>query len=86
MGLHPAALDVLADIVKSISKTYQVICSTQSVTFANHFVPDDFIVVDQEKGISTFTRPDAKQLAQWLEEYGMGDIWTKNIIGGRPEW
>lgn len=23
---------------------------------------------------------------EWLKEYGMGDIWTKNLIGGRPEW
>ncbi len=86
LGLHPAALDVLADIVKSISKTNQVICSTQSVTFANLFAPDNFIVVDQEKGVSTFTQLDAKELEHWLEEYNMGDIWTKNIIGGRPEW
>ncbi len=86
LGLHPAALDVLADIVKSISKTNQVICSTQSVTFANLFAPDNFIVVDQEKGVSTFTQLDAKELEHWLEEYSMGDIWTKNIIGGRPEW
>ncbi len=86
LGLHPAALDVLADIVKSISKTNQVICSTQSVAFANHFSPEDFVVVDQKKGVSTFARPDAKQLEHWLEEYGMGDIWSKNIIGGRPEW
>jgi len=86
LGLHPAALDVLADIVKSVSKTNQVVCSTQSVAFANQFSPEDFIVVDQEKGVSTFTRPDPKALECWLEEYGMGDIWTKNIIGGRPEW
>ena len=86
LGLHPAALDVLADIVKIVSKENQVICSTQSVAFANHFEPDDFIVVDQEKGVSTFKRPDREVLLHWLEDYGMGDIWTKNIIGGRPEW
>ncbi len=86
LGLHPAALDVLADIVKSASKANQVICSTQSVAFANQFSPEDFIVVDQEKGISTFTRPDVQALERWLEAYGMGDIWAKNIIGGRPEW
>ncbi len=56
------------------------------MTFANLFAPDNFIVVDQEKGVSTFTQLDAKELEHWLEEYSMGDIWTKNIIGGRPEW
>lgn len=86
LGLHPAALNVLAEIVKSVSRKSQVICSTQSVTFANQFDADDFIVVDQQKGSSLFKRLDAGNLILWLEEYGIGDIWTKNIIGGRPEW
>ena len=86
LGLHPAALEVLAELVKSASKENQVICSTQSVTFANQFEANDFIVVDQEKGASTFKRVDEKELKDWLEDYAMGDIWTKNLIGGRPEW
>ena len=86
LGLHPAALEVLADLVKLTSKENQVICSTQSVTFANHFDPEDFIVVDQSKGVSKFKRLDAEDLGVWLEEYQMGDIWNKNLIGGRPEW
>jgi predicted ATPase len=86
LGLHPAALNVLAEMVKVASKNNQVICSTQSVAFANQFDPEDFIVVDQEKGVSTFKRPDRETLEHWLKDYGMGDIWTKNLIGGRPEW
>lgn len=86
LGLHPAALEVLAELVKSASKKNQVICSTQSVTFANQFEADDFIVVDQEKGASTFKRVDEAALTGWLEDFSMGDIWTKNLIGGRPEW
>ena len=86
LGLHPAALNVLAEMVKSASKKNQVICSTQSIAFANQFEPEDFIVVDQLKGVSTFKRPDKKALVHWLEDYGMGDIWSKNLIGGRPEW
>ncbi|MFZ2452494.1 MAG: AAA family ATPase [Methylovulum miyakonense] len=86
LGLHPAALNVLAEMVKSASKKNQVICSTQSIAFANQFEPEDFIVVDQQNGVSTFSKPDKKALSHWLEEYGMGDIWSKNLIGGRPEW
>lgn len=86
LGLHPAALEVLAEIIEVTAKTTQVICSTQSVTFANFFGPEDFIVVDQEKGVSQFVRLEKEQLQAWLEDYGMGDIWMKNLIGGRPEW
>lgn len=86
LGLHPAALNVLSEIIKSVSKQNQVICSTQSVAFANQFEPEDFIVVDQHKGVSTFNRPEKKALEHWLADFGMGDIWSKNLIGGRPEW
>ena len=26
----------------------------------------------------------ARELKQWLEEYTLGELWEKNIIGGRP--
>ncbi len=86
LGLHPAALHVLAEIVKSAARTNQAICSTQSVAFANLFEPEDFIVVDAEAGVSIFQRLEREPLEQWLQDYGMGDIWAKNLIGGRPSW
>jgi len=86
LGLHPAALAVLADIIQVASRETQVICSTQSVEFANFFAPEDFIVVDAKDGVSTFRRLEKKPLEHWLEEYGMGDIWAKNLVGGRPAW
>ncbi|MBZ0108049.1 MAG: AAA family ATPase [Candidatus Scalindua rubra] len=86
LGLHPAALNVLADIIRATAKETQVICSTQSVAFANLFEPEDFIVVDAEDGVSNFRRLEREPLEHWLEDYGMGDIWSKNLIGGRPAW
>ena len=86
LGLHPAALEVLAELVKSAAKKKQVICSTQSVTFANQFEAKDFIIVDRVEGASEFKRVNEEELKSWLEDYAMGDIWTKNLIGGRPEW
>lgn len=86
LGLHPAALNVLADIIHEVSKTTQIICTTQSVTFANLFAPEDFIVVDAVDGVSSFRRLERKPLESWLKSYGMGDIWAKNLLGGRPSW
>jgi len=86
LGLHPAALDILADIVRATSKDTQVICSTQSVAFANQFEPEDFIVVDSKDGVSSFKRLEKDLLKDWLNDYGMGDLWAKNLIGGRPAW
>ena len=84
LGLHPAALDVLADIIHATAKETQVICSTQSAAFANLFTLKDFIVVDAKDGVSEFRRLEKGSLEQWLEDCGMGDIWAKNLIGGRP--
>jgi len=86
LGLHPAALNTLADIIQATAKETQVICSTQSVAFANLFAPEDFIVVDAEDGVSIFKRLEKDSLNEWLDDYGMGDIWAKNLIGGRPQW
>ena len=86
LGLHPAALCILADIIRSISVETQVVCSTQSVVFANFFAPEDFIVTELKEDVSVFKRLDREQVEPWLDEYGMGDIWSKNLIGGRPEW
>lgn len=84
LGLHPYAIAVLGALMKSSSEKHQLIISTQSVELVNEFTADDLIVVDKEKGASTFRRPDAIALADWLAEYSLGELWKKNILGGRP--
>ena len=85
LGLHPDAIEVLAEIIKSVSETTQVIVSTQSVELANYFEPEDFIVTEEVGGSSVFKKLDRKPLEVWLDEYKMGHIWTKNLIGGNPK-
>ena len=31
-----------------------------------------------------FMRPDAEKLRAWLEDYSLGEVWEKNVIGGGP--
>ncbi len=84
LGLHPYALAVLADLMKSASKRRQVIVSTQSPTLVDHFEPSDIIVVNRADGQSTFERLDEKQLKDWLADYSIGELWQKNVIRGGP--
>ena len=84
LGLHPYAITVLANIFKQVAEDRQLIVSTQSVELINELSPDDIVVVDQEDGASTFKRFTEQELAGWLEEYSMGEIWKRNILGGRP--
>ncbi len=84
LGLHPTAIMLLASLLRKASQTTQVLVATQSVTLVNQFVPENIIVLERQKGQSTFNRLDKKNMQDWLDEYGIGDLWEKNIIGGRP--
>jgi predicted ATPase len=84
LGLHPYAITVLVDIFKQVAEDRQLIVSTQSVELVNELSPQDVVVVDQEDGASTFRRYTEEELSGWLQEYSMGEIWKRNILGGRP--
>jgi len=84
LGLHPYAISVLADVFKQVAEQRQLIVSTQSVELVNELTPEDVIVVDQEDGASTFRRFTEEELSGWLEQYAMGELWKRNVLGGRP--
>lgn len=84
LGLHPYATTIFAEMVKQLSDEKQIIISTQSVELLNEFCVEDVIVVDRGKNGSEFKRLNEKDLEVWLEEdYALGDLWKKNILGGR---
>ncbi len=85
LGLHPYAINVLAELIKSASHEHQLIISTQSVELVNQFDAEDLIVVDKQGGSSTFKRLETASLSEWLEDYSLGDLWKKNLLGGRPQ-
>ena len=70
--------------MKSAAINNQLIVSTQSVELVNEFELEDLIVVNKRDGSSTFKRPDPSSLTQWLEDYSLGELWKKNVLGGRP--
>lgn len=84
LGLHPYAIAVLGSMMKSTSQQHQMIVSTQSVELVNEFDAEDLIVAEKKDGASVFKRPDTHALASWLEEYSLGELWKKNLLGGRP--
>ncbi|SFQ30994.1 Predicted ATPase [Roseivivax halotolerans] len=84
LGLHPYAITLLASLFQSASNRMQVITSTQSTELVNHFSPENILIVERDGGSSTFGKLDADLLQDWLEEYSLGELWNKNILGGRP--
>jgi predicted ATPase len=90
LGLHPYALTLLANLFRQAAQQYgsdfseQVIVSTQSAPLLNEFAPEDVIIVERSQGQSTFRRLQSEDLSEWLKDYALGELWQKNVLGGRP--
>ena len=86
MGLHPYAIEILAELIEATSRKTQLIVSTQSPALVDNFEPKDIIVVNRKKGASVFQRLNKDALSFWLKDYSLGDLWRKNIITGGPDY
>lgn len=84
LGLHPFAIHQLAALIRTAAVKTQIIVSTQSVTLMNQFQPEHVIVVDRKDGGSDFRRISPDEVAKWADDYALGELWEKNVIGGRP--
>ena len=87
LGLHPYALTLLANLLQQSTQVpfgTQVIVSTQSAPLLNEFSPQDVVIVERSEGESVFRRLDSARLSEWLSEYSLGELWQKNVLGGRP--
>lgn len=83
IGLHPYAITLLGSLLHSASERMQIIVATQSVALVNQFSIDDLIVVELKDGSSVFTRFKESEFELWLEDYSVGELWEKNVLGGR---
>lgn len=84
LGLHPYAIHLLGALLRSNANRMQIIVSTQSVRLLNEFAIKNLIVTERVDGVSVFRRLKEDEFADWLQEYGIGELWEKNILGGRP--
>ena len=82
LGLHPYALTLLGSLLESAPDDMQIIVATQSVSLVNEFSIDNLLVVELENGVSTFKRLDESQFNYWLEDFSVGELWDKNVLGG----
>ncbi|WP_346290939.1 AAA family ATPase [Sphaerothrix gracilis] len=84
LGLHPYALNIVAALFSKAAHYTQVLISTQSSTFLDSFEPEDIITVNRVDQESQFQRLNSSELDAWLDEYSLGEVWEKNVIGGGP--
>jgi predicted ATPase len=62
LGLHPFAINLLADMMKEVAQTKQLIVSTQSVELLNALEPEHVVVAQRINGATTLERLDSARL------------------------
>ncbi len=84
LGLHPTAKNIIAGLFQKASHHCQVIIATQSAAFLDVFDAENIIVVERDEKASSFKKLDAMALKEWLDDYSVGQLWEKNVLGGGP--
>ncbi len=84
LGLHPYAVAVVGELIRTVAQERQVLLATQSTAFLDEFAAEDVIVSERHGRESRFQRLAPDDLSEWLEAYSLGDLWTMNVLGGRP--
>lgn len=85
LGLHPAAITLVGDMIKSLSVERQVIVATQSPLLVNAFDLDEILVLELRDGRTEINKLTQDDYRVWLDNsYATGELWLKNLLGGRP--
>jgi predicted ATPase len=85
LGLHPDILPTLADLLKTASERTQLIVTTHSDILVDAMteMPECVVVCEKHEGKTEMTRLSSEELAAWLEQYRLGDLWIKGQLGGK---
>ena len=85
LGLHPAAIDIIGGMIRSLSQEKQIVVATQSPLLVDSFNLDEVFVLDLENGQTKCRRLDADEYQLWLEDnFTPSDLWRKNLFGEHP--
>ena len=84
LGLHPDLLPTLSDLMREASERTQLIVTTHSDVFVDTLTdqPESVVVCEKHDGQTEMRRLDKGDLAKWLENYRLGDLWTSGELGG----
>ena len=82
LGLHPEAIRILGELIADAAKRTQIIVATQSPLLIDQFSIEDIAVVSRKEGQSIFERLKRSDFDEWLKDYSVGELWTKNVIQG----
>ena len=84
LGLHTSGISLIGGMIRSLSTRKQVIVATQSPQLVDDFGLDQIFVLELRKGRTEVRRHNPEEYRHWLDEFATGELWEKNLLGGRP--
>lgn len=84
LGLYPDILPTLIDLLKEAAQKTQLIITTHSADLVDALsdMPEAVLVFDKHEGSTTVTRLNKEDLTDWLQDYSLGQLWSRGHIGG----
>ncbi len=85
LGLHPDALQLVAELLLEASESTQLIVTTHSDALVDALTdhPESVLVCERDFDNGTQMKQlSKKKLQAWLARYTLGELWRKGEIGG----
>ncbi|HEU4453453.1 MAG TPA: AAA family ATPase [Longimicrobium sp.] len=84
LGLHPDILPIIAELLLDASKRTQLVVTTHSDALVSALseVPESIVVCESSIRGTELRRLDRDALAEWLNQYSLGELWRIGGIGG----
>lgn len=77
---------LLADLLVEASARTQLIVTTHSASLVSALTAhgDSIVTCERLGGGTVLNRVDPEELASWLADYTLGDLWQMGMLGGNP--
>ncbi len=84
LGLHPDLLPTLVELLRSASERSQLIVTTHSDVMVDALTdtPESVVICEKHEGRTEMRRLDKEDLAKWLKDYTLGNLWSSGQLGG----
>lgn len=86
LGLHPDAVALLADLLVEASERMQLVVTTHSDALVSALTghPDAIVACERIGPGTVLRRLEPEKLADWLDQYRLGDLWRMGELGANP--
>ena len=83
LGLHPDAVSLIAELMVEASERTQLVVTTHSDALISALTtkPEAVVACERTGPGTTLRRLDSANLAEWLKEYALGELWRMGELG-----